>query len=172
MSVTIRHYDHATDYHDVNDFLISHDSARVAFRVDPAQSGRDELFLVEVATPGVATRVNTPTPSSSYDVWNNYRFTADDARIVYYGDVLRASYYEVFVTEVANLGVSIPITGDHPHTSVNLPSGIVVGPTGKVFFRTDWNGDGVYEILGADATNPAAGVKVQSPWLGPIDVGA
>jgi len=109
----------------VTDFVVGPRGEKVCYRT--GSSAHDvpmDLFVVDVAAPGAAIRVNDPTRRNTISL---PRFTRDGARLVYAAND-ENSPSELFLVELSAPGVAVKL-------NAALPAGAFVAPN-SLSFRT------------------------------------
>src|SRR5690606_18884678 len=86
----------------------SPDGSMVLYDADLDTEGQFELYLTEVAAPGVATRVNS-TLVPGGDVDDDYAFSPDGTTIVYMADQDVVDVRELYAVQVADPGTSVKL---------------------------------------------------------------
>lgn len=108
----------------LGEFAWSPDSRRVVYLADQDKDGDQELYVVDIATPGTSHKVNgtlqgTVGISSSADNW---AFSPDGKKVAYLGDQNVDQFYELFVTDVSALpppAISVQANGVMPGTATS-----------------------------------------------------
>lgn len=85
--------------------VLSADGTRVAYIADHDTEGMNDVFVVDLANPGTATRIN-PAVAGGVD---RVAITSDGAEVVYLGDET-AGWAELFQVSVSNPGVSTKLS--------------------------------------------------------------
>jgi len=136
----------------------SSDGSMVLYSADLDVEGQFELYLVDLAAPGVANKVNGPFVTDG-DLFGDYRFSPDGETIVYMADQDVDGVRELYAVDVDNLGVS---------TKLN-PSLVADGDlctfqfspdSTKVAYCADQDTDGTLELYIVDLAVPGVSSKV------------
>jgi Tol biopolymer transport system component len=91
-----------------SDFVFSADSSFIVYTSEQDVSGLDELFRVDVANPGVSTKLNAPLVSGG-DV-DFFHLSADNTRVAYVAAQEQTGVWEIFEVDLAQPGVSTKIS--------------------------------------------------------------
>jgi Tol biopolymer transport system component len=111
-----------------SDYGISDDGQLVWYISDARAVGFDELYVVNIANPGVATLVHQPLASSSNDAFDAM-MEPGGSRILVMGDMVTSSKNDLFVFD---------LTGPFPQPLLPITTGMQANgdvPTGP---GTDW----------------------------------
>src|SRR5690606_41030162 len=76
------------------DYAFSSDSSFIVYRADQEQVDIAELFRVDLASPGVTTKLNQPLVAGG-DV-EMFRLTGDDSRVAYLAEQDTANVWEIY----------------------------------------------------------------------------
>lgn len=91
-----------------SDFVFSADSSFIVYTSEQDVAGLDELFRVDIANPGVSTKLNAPlVAGGDVDV---FKLSADNTRVAYLAAQEEAGVWEVFEVELAQPGASTKIS--------------------------------------------------------------
>lgn len=134
---------------DVFSFIVNSTSTAVVFRAD-VSSGRDELYYVELSSPGARTKLNQDTPSTNHDIFGDYAFTPDESGVIYRGDLILSSRNELFVSTIANPGISTRL---HPSIPGDDVLSYELFSNGTVVYYGDWQRSGLEQLYMTSITS-------------------
>jgi Tol biopolymer transport system component len=144
-------------------FSFSPDGTRVVYRADADQVDTLELFVVDVATPGIAKQVN-PALTAGGNVYTAFGFSPDSARIAYIADQDADEVLELYAVNVAAPGTSSKLNG------TLVPNGDVCQFTfspdsTRVAYCADQEQDGRMELFTATFSAAGQSVKLNPPLV-------
>ncbi len=146
----------------------SPDGSMVLYAADLDVPGQFELFLTEVAAPGVATKVNAPFVPEG-DQFGDYKFSPDGATIVYMADQHVDGVRELYAVDVSNPGVATklnpPLVADGDVCTFHFSP-----DSTKVAYCADQDVDGTLELYLVDLAVPGVSTKVNPPLVADGDV--
>lgn len=152
---------------DVHYFGIAADDAHLLYRADGDLDEVNELYSVDVASPGQAVKLNIPL-SGTRDVFTSYPIiSGDGARALYVANQDSPSVRELYV---------VPVDGSAGPSKVNstLASGHVqfgvFAPLGRVLYVAAQDQIGVDELYSVPADGSLAPVKLNGVVLAGHDV--
>lgn len=93
---------------DVTSFAFSPNSELLAVLQDRTNEAVDDLYVVELASPGAGVRVN-PALLAGRSVEADYAFSADSSELYYRADQLTADVVELFVSDVSDGTPAVPV---------------------------------------------------------------
>jgi Tol biopolymer transport system component len=144
-------------------FTFSPDGLRVVYRADQEVADRVELYLVEVATPGVAKKVN-PVLVSGGNVYSAFSFSPDSATVAYVADQETDDTLELFAAAVTTPGVTDKLNG--PLTANGDVCRFEFSPDStRVAYCADQDTDEVLELYTVALNAPGQSVKVNPPLV-------
>jgi Tol biopolymer transport system component len=154
----------------VEEFAFSPDGSQIAYIADQDVFDQYELYLVDLANPGVSTRLNPDLPTEG-DARGRISFSPDGSKILYAADQDVEGDVELFLADVATPGST---------TKVNAPivdEGDVTGdrfafsPDGTtIVYIADQDVDGVRELYAVDVVNPGVSTKLNPPLVADGDL--
>jgi Tol biopolymer transport system component len=151
-----------------NGMSFSPDGSRVLYVADLDVPGQFEAYLVDVATPGVATKVNGPFVPGG-NVIGAPKFSPDGATIVYMADQDVDTVLELYAVDVSNPGVSAklnpPLVTDGDLCTFHFSP-----DSTKVGYCADQDVDGVLDLYVVDLAVPGVSAKVNPPLVADGDV--
>jgi len=144
-------------------FLFSPDNTKVAYRADQEKVDTLELYLVDVATPGVSKKLNS-TLVTGGNVYTSFAFSPDSATVGYIADQETDETLELFATAVATPGVTNKLNG------VLIAAGDVCRfefspDSTRVAYCADQETDGVLELFTTPLASPGQSAKVNPPLV-------
>jgi Tol biopolymer transport system component len=143
----------------LNRFLFTADGTRVLYFADEATNGVNELFMVDVAVPGVSTRVNGALTGGG-DVSADFVLTPDGARVVYRADETTDNVVELFIVDLAAPGSSTTLS-DTLVGGGDVGSGLVLSPDGALLaYRADQILNDVFELFVVELANPGVSTRI------------
>jgi Tol biopolymer transport system component len=144
-------------------FSFSPDGTRVVYRADQDQVDTLELFVVDIASPGVAKQVN-PQLIAGGNVYTSFGFSPDGARIAYIADQDADEVLELYAVQTTA-----------PGTSAKLNGALVEGgdvcqfefspDSTRVAYCADQEKDGTLELFTAAFVTPGQSVKMNPPLV-------
>jgi dipeptidyl aminopeptidase/acylaminoacyl peptidase len=114
-----------------------------------------ELYRVEVAAPGVATKLNAPLTAEG-DAWF-FRFRSDGAHLTYIADQDTDEVYELYDVDLANPGVATKLSA--APTGIGLYDFKYSPDNTQVFYASAEDSDFV-EIYRIDVANPGISTRL------------
>ena len=138
------------------DYQISSDNSQVFYRSDQNLLARNDLFAVDVATPGVATQLN-PTLTTAVEGVNAFKIGRDPNgtnpdRLVFSADITTPTVNELYlVRDLTNPGtaeqISQPLSGPPQEVFNDF---IVTNSGNRVIFNVDFRQQSVFELFAVD----------------------
>ncbi|MEP7314126.1 MAG: hypothetical protein ABI859_16205, partial [Pseudomonadota bacterium] len=146
-----------------SNFEFSPDSTKVVYRADQDVVDTLELFVVDVAAPGVSKQVNQPLVFGG-NVYTAYHFSPDGSRIVYIADQDADDVLELYAVSVSLPGVSSRLNG--PLTAGGDVCRFELSPDStRVAYCADQATDGVMELYTAAFATPGVSAKLNPPLV-------
>ncbi|MBN4069023.1 hypothetical protein JYT12_00095 [Beggiatoa alba] len=144
---------------EVVDFAITPDGTAVVYRADQDIDNRTELYRVELATPGVSSKLN-PALAINRDVENGFAITPDGTAVVYLADQDTNNIFELYRVELATLGVSSKLNPALAGT-MDVENGFAITPDGTaVVYRADQDMNNVVEFYRVALATPGVSSKL------------
>ncbi len=138
------------------DFGVSPDGLRVYYVADARIESVDELYVVDLATPGVARLVSHDGRTDTNDDVDLTAWTPDSQTVVFVADTLTTGVLEVFMADATGEGTLGPIAlnapfvtgGDISQATANFSSDEVVIDRNNrgVYFMADGVTDGIETV--------------------------
>jgi Tol biopolymer transport system component len=131
----------------------------VAYCADQDVDGTLELYLVDLAVPGVSMKVNPSLAAGGNVQAATFRFGPDSDFIVYRADQDVDGDNELYRVEVATPGVPVKING-------TLPAGgdvsvFAINPDGlQLIYAADQDTEGVAELYNVDLSTPGTSTRL------------
>jgi Tol biopolymer transport system component len=145
------------------DFAFSPDGTKVLYRADQDEAGTPELYLVDVAMPGVATQVNAPLVLGG-GVSIRFGFTPDGTQIGYIADQEVDERFELFAVDLTELGTSTKLNG--PLVAGGDVCRFSFTPdSSRVVYCADEETAGVLELFAVELANPGVSTKLNPPLV-------
>ena len=148
---------------------LSDDATKVAYIADQDTQNVDEAYLVDLAAPGVATKISAPTTQGMWDL----QMSGDAAVVVLRTDDLNPGSPQLFVVHVATPGVAVHVDnatepGYRAQDTYAIAGGNVVYSGGESFLQ-----DSLYAAPLAGATIDSTQLATSGPSADVrVDVGA
>ncbi len=135
------------------DFGVSPDGLRVYYIADARIESVDELYVVDLDTPGVARLVSHDGRTDTNDDVDLVTWTPDSQSVVFVADTQTSGILEVFIADATGQGAPAPITlnapfvatGDISQGTANFSTDeVVIDPNNRgVYYMADGVTDGV-----------------------------
>ena len=143
-------------------YSVSPDGARVLYRADQQMVDRLELFSVEIASPGVSTKMSSQLVAEG-DVTSGFAFSPDSTHVAYIADQDVDGVLELYDTTVASPGVTAKLSA--PLTQGGNVCNFGFSPDSqRVAYCADQVTDEVKELFTVALTAPGQSTKL-SPTL-------
>jgi Tol biopolymer transport system component len=146
---------------DVEDFKVSPNSDFVVYKADEDILNRIELYRVNLANPGVSTKLSAPL-TVDRDV-RDFAISPDSSKVLYRADPGTLDAHELFLVNVAAPGTSQQV---HPELTAGgeVSSAYRFSPDGtKVGYVADQEVDDQQELFVASVANPGVSTKLNGP---------
>lgn len=154
----------------VDGIQFSPDGTQVLYAADQDIIGVFELYLVDVAAPGVATKIHPPF-SAATELARGYQFSPDGATIAYMSDQDTDETRELYAVDVGNLGVSSKLNGTLV-AGGNLCDFKFSPDSTHVAYCADQDTDGVLELYLVEIAVPGVSSKLNPALVADGDVSA
>src|SRR5690606_2509670 len=148
----------------------SPDGSMVLYDADLDTEGQVELYLTEVAAPGVAIKVNSALVPDG-DVSDDYAFSPDGATIGYMADQDVVDVRELYAVDVNNPGTSVKLNPPLV-TDGDLCTFRFSPDSTKVGYCADQDVDGTLELYIVELAVPGVSAKLNAPLVAAGDVQA
>lgn len=146
----------------------SPDGSSVLYVADLDAAFQAEAYLVDVAAPGVATKVNGPLVAGG-TVFGAPSFSPDGTTIVYMAAQEAADLLELYAVDAANPGTAVKL--NPPLVAEGDLCTFRFSPdSAKVGYCADQDVDGVLELYVVDLAVPGVSTKVNAPMVAGGDV--
>jgi Tol biopolymer transport system component len=144
-------------------FDFSPDGNKVVYRADEDTYDTVELYVVDVASPGNSTKVNS-TLTSGGNVYTSFAFSPDSNRVAYVADQDTDEQLELYSAAVATLGTTSKLNG------TLIPAGDVCRfewspDSQRVAYCADQEIDEVMELYTVPVNSPGQSVKMNPPLV-------
>ena len=110
---------------DASGFAIAGGGSRVVYRADNDTDGVHELYSVDIATPGVATKFSTTPVPGDGDVSNKIALSEDGQLAVYVGNLESSNVQELYAYDFTGAGQiklsSTPVGGGNVESFALTP---------------------------------------------------
>lgn len=142
-------------------FSFSPDGSKMMYRADQDTYDKTELYLVNVASPGVSQKINPPLVSGG-NVFTGFAFSPDGSTVGYVSDQDTDEMLELYAVSVATPGVSQKLNGPL------IPEGDVCRfefspDSSRVAYCADQQTDEVIELFTTALATPGQSVKLNAP---------
>jgi hypothetical protein len=150
-----------------SDFLISEDSSFVLYRGDQDIDEKTELYQVNLAAPGIATRLNADMIAAG-DVFG-YEFRADNLAVIYLADQTADTEQELFQVELASPAVSTRV---HPALAGTDARAFLYSTDGsRITYTAEQDTAGVFELYTTEVSSLGSSTRVSAPLVSGGEVG-
>jgi Tol biopolymer transport system component len=140
--------------------VFSPDGTRVAYRADQDTLNEIELFMVDIAVPGVTFQLNSQLTTDG-DVTDGISFSPDGTQVAYVADQDVDSTLELYNTLVTQPGTSTKLNG--PLVNEGDVCQFEWSPdSSRVVYCGDQDTDGVKELYTVDLGAPGVSVKLNA----------
>ncbi|HEV7714526.1 MAG TPA: hypothetical protein VGO53_02955, partial [Steroidobacteraceae bacterium] len=146
-----------------SDFAFNFDGTRVVYRADQDLAGRTDLYLVDVASPGVSKKVN-PALVSGGNVYSAFSFSPDGTAIAYVADEETDETLELFAAPVATPGTAQKLSG-HLTAGGNVCRFEFSPDSKRVAYCADQDTNDTLELYTVALNAPGQSVKVNPPLV-------
>lgn len=163
-----------------SDYRVSPDGTKIYYIADARTEGVDELYVVDIANPGVARLVSQDGRTNTGDDVDRAFWTPDSQSLVFVGDTETTAILEVFLADATGTGAAAPVAlnapfvtgGDVSQGSSNFSTDeVVVDPQGRgVFFMADGLLGGEEELYFSAFTAPGTMINLSPNIAGTSDV--
>jgi Tol biopolymer transport system component len=142
--------------------VLSPDGSMIAYRADQLLNDVFELFVVDLANPGVTTRINR-NPASGGDVLSDaFLFSPASDAVAYVADEDTNNINELYLVELASPAVSIKLNAPLLAAG-SLTGAIAFSPDGaRLVYTADQDTAAVIELYQVDRSAPGDTVKLNS----------
>jgi Tol biopolymer transport system component len=147
-------------------FAFSADSSFVAYRADQDTDETRELYRVDLASPGVAEKVNSALPDFGAGVTGDvfaFRIRPDDLAITYSADQLTNGVIELYEVDVSDPGVSTRVNPDLAGSTAH-PFEYSADGT-RLVYAADQDTSGEAELYVVEVADLGTATKVNSPLV-------
>jgi Tol biopolymer transport system component len=152
----------------VRDFEVSPNGDFVVYRADQNTENRTEVYLVNLANPGVSTKLNAAL-TVDRDVLD-FAISPDSSRVLYRADPGPLDMYELFVVDVANPGTAVKVSA--PLVAGGwVRAGFHFGPdSARILYRADQDAVDLTEIFLTSIATPGTAQQVNPELVAGGDV--
>jgi Tol biopolymer transport system component len=147
-------------------FAFSADSSFLAYRADQDTDETRELYRVDLASPGVAEKVNSALPDFGGGVTGDvfaFRIRPDNLAITYSADQVTNGIIELFEVDVSDPGVSTKVNPDLAGSTAH-PFEYSADGT-RLVYAADQDTSGEAELYVVEVAALGAATKVSSPLV-------
>ncbi|MGB5426569.1 MAG: hypothetical protein WBN95_07250 [Gammaproteobacteria bacterium] len=142
------------------DFVISPDSGQIVYRADEAADNVIELFVVDLAVPGVSTTLSGPLVNGG-DVSSGLVLSPDGSKIAYRADQNLNDVFELFIVDLANPGVTTRINRNPATGGDVLVDGYCFSPASDaIAYVADEDTNNINELYLVELASPAVSIKL------------
>jgi Tol biopolymer transport system component len=144
-------------------YLFSPDGTQIVYRADQDVFENTELFLVNLATPGLSEQLN-PALVSGGNVYESFKFSPDGAYVGYIADQEVDQRLELYVVPVTNPGNASKLNG--PLVANGDICNFIFSPdSSRVAYCADQDTDGVHELYTVALNAPGVSTKLNPPLV-------
>ena len=152
------------------DFVISPDSRQLVYRADETADNVIELFVVELAVPGVSTTLSGPLANGG-DVSSGPVLSPEGSKIAYRADQNLNDVFELFVVDLANPGVTTRINRNPANGGDVLVDGYRFSPASDaVAYVADEDTNNINELYLVELASPAVSIKLNGALVAAGDL--
>jgi hypothetical protein len=139
-------------------FRFGPDSDFVVYRADQDVDGDNELYRVELATPGVSAKINEPLPPGG-DV-SFFRINPDGLQLIYAADQDTEGVAELYNVDLSTPGMATKLNPERDGTQI---SQIEINEDGtQAFYLADQDTPGTGELYRVDLASAGTATKINS----------
>lgn len=158
----------APDTDVLDGYMFSPDGSRIIYLADQDQKDLDQLYIVDIAMPGVSTRLN-PDLVQDGNVTNVFAFSPDGNTVAYVADQLEDGVFELFSVDPAIPETASKLNG--PLVQDGDVCRFRFSPDStRVAYCADQDTDGVLELYTVELGAPGASQKLNPPLVQDGDV--
>jgi Tol biopolymer transport system component len=156
---------------DVNQgFIVTPDSTQVIYRADQTVDNLVELYLVDLATPGVSMTLSSPLVAGG-DVSTGFIISPDGSLVAYLADQDSNDVFELYVVDIATPGISTRINRNPTSGGDVLQSGFRFSPDSRALaYVADEDTNNLVEFFLVELASPAVSIKLNSPLVAGGDI--
>ncbi len=148
-----------------NGFMVTPDSSQLVYRADQTANNLVELFLVDLAMPGVSVTLSSPLVAGG-DVSDGFIISPDGSLVAYHADQDINGVSELYVAAIATPGVSTKINRNPASGGDVLQSGYRFSPdSSAVAYVADEDTNNVVEFFLVELASPAVSIKLNGPLV-------
>lgn len=149
---------------DVHDgFIFSPDGTQILYAADQDTDDMFELYLVDLTSPGISTKVNEPFPDGAA-LAAGYMFSPDGSLIGYMAEQDTVDVRELYVVQVSAPGVSVKL--NEPMVAGGDLCDFQFSPdSAQVAFCADKDTDGVIELFHVEVAVPGVNTRLSAPLV-------
>jgi Tol biopolymer transport system component len=144
----------------VGSFAISPNGARVAFSADQENVGDNDLYLVNIAAPGVLTRIGG-LPAGHLELRSV--FSPDGSKLVYTASDENFASTQLYLVDLADPGTAIRLNGDLAQYGAVSQAGFQFTPDGTHVVYTASELEAKFELYAVDLSAPGQSVRLNAP---------
>jgi Tol biopolymer transport system component len=141
-------------------FAVSPDGARVAFSADQENVGDNDLYLVDIAAPGVLTRIGS-LPDGHLELRS--KFSPDGSKLVYTASDADFANTQLYLVDLSDPGTSIRLNGDLAQFGAVSQAGFQFTPDGTHVVYTASELEAKFELYAVDISAPGQSVRLNAP---------
>jgi Tol biopolymer transport system component len=140
-------------------FAISPDGARVAFSSDQESVGDNNLYLVDIAAPGILTRVGS-LGAGHFELRSV--FSPDGSKLVYTASDDNFANTQLYLVDLSDPGMSIRLNGDLAEFGAVSQAGFQFTPDGAHVVYTAGEIEAKFELYAVDISTPGQSVRLNA----------
>lgn len=148
----------------VTSFALTPDATAVIYIADQDFDDVFELYRVNLAKPGVSTKLNTAFGVGSGKDVEEFAVTPDNTSVVYRADQSIDDVFELFLTSLAN-GANSKLNPDYA-LGTNVETFVILPNSTGVIYRANQNTATVSELYSLLFATAPANVRLVAPPLG------
>jgi Tol biopolymer transport system component len=149
---------------------VTPDSSQVIYLADQTVNNRVDLFLVDLATPGVSMTLNSSLAAGG-DVSDGFTLSPDGSLLAYSADQDMNDVFELYVVALATPGVSTKINRNPVSGGDVLQSGFRFSPdSSAVAYVADEDTNNLFEFFLVELASPAVSIKLNPPLVAGGDI--
>jgi Tol biopolymer transport system component len=150
-------------------YEFSPDGATIVYIADQDVNGVNELYAVDVNSPGASTKLN-PALVAEGDLCT-FRFSPDSTKVGYCADQDADGILELYLVELAVPGVSMKVNSPLVADGDVQAATFRFGPdSDSIVYRADQEVDGINELYRVEVATPGTSVKINPPLVAEGDV--
>lgn len=145
------------------DLQFSPDGTQILYAADQEVNGLFELFLVDVSTPMVSTKVNGAF-NSDVTLRTRAAFSPDGTRVVYAADQDILDVFELYVVVTTTPGTALKVHADYSG-GTDICRWLFSPDSQSIAYCADQDTDGTIELYRTELSALGTSVKLNSPMV-------